>query len=117
MDEEDRLVIDMFNDYNHLIRPVRFVNSSSVVIEFGIAMILLINVDEKNQIMQTNVWLTLKWNDFQLRWDPANYGGIASMRVPQDKVWVPDIVLFNKYVQSYLNNHCTYLDYATICLG
>ncbi|KHN70740.1 Acetylcholine receptor subunit beta-type acr-2 [Toxocara canis] len=108
MDEEDRLVIDMFNDYNHLIRPVRFVNSSSVVIEFGIAMILLINVDEKNQIMQTNVWLTLKWNDFQLRWDPANYGGIASMRVPQDKVWVPDIVLFNNadgnYEVSFLSN-------------
>ncbi|KIH46404.1 hypothetical protein ANCDUO_23544 [Ancylostoma duodenale] len=45
-----------------------------VTVDFGVAMILLINVDEKNQILQTNVWLTMKWNDFQLRWNPMDYG-------------------------------------------
>ena len=33
--------------------------------------------------MQTNVWLTLKWNDCQFGWNPRDYGGIESMRVPQ----------------------------------
>uniref|UniRef100_A0A9J2P975 Uncharacterized protein n=1 Tax=Ascaris lumbricoides TaxID=6252 RepID=A0A9J2P975_ASCLU len=101
MEDEDRLVIDMFHNYNHLIRPVQYVNSTPVIVEFGIAMILLINVDEKNQIMQTNIWLTLKWNDFQFHWDPSDYGGITSVRVPQDKVWVPDIVLFNNADGNY----------------
>lgn len=48
--------------------------------------------------MQTNVWLTLKWNDCQFSWNPSDYGGLESLRIPQDRVWVPDIVLFNKFV-------------------
>lgn len=46
--------------------------------------------------MQTNVWLTLKWNDCQFSWIPKDYGGLENIRVPQERVWTPDIVLFNK---------------------
>ncbi|KAH7731198.1 CRE-ACR-2 protein [Aphelenchoides avenae] len=92
-EDEERLAIDMFKGYNHLIHPSPCNNSTVIYVEFGVAMILLINVDEKNQIMQTNVWLTLKWNDCQFHWDPADYGGLESVRVPPDKVWV-----------SYLSN-------------
>lgn len=46
--------------------------------------------------MQTNVWLTMKWFDYQMRWNPIHYGNIKTIRVPPDKVWLPDIVLFNK---------------------
>ncbi|GBO02132.1 hypothetical protein AVEN_75244-1 [Araneus ventricosus] len=38
------------------------------------------------------------WMDYQLVWDPADYGGINVLRLPPDKVWKPDIVLFNKEV-------------------
>uniref|UniRef100_A0A7E4W5Q6 Neur_chan_LBD domain-containing protein n=1 Tax=Panagrellus redivivus TaxID=6233 RepID=A0A7E4W5Q6_PANRE len=107
-EDEERLVIDMFRDYNNLIRPSPCHNQSVVYIEFGMAMILLINVDEKNQIMQTNVWLTLKWNDCHFDWNPRDYSGIESLRVPVDRVWIPDIVLFNNadgnYEVSYHSN-------------
>jgi len=67
--------------------------------------------------MKSNVWLRLVsvlssfelnynfttlpiclqvWNDYQLQWDEADYGGISVLRLPPDKVWKPDIVLFNK---------------------
>ena len=36
------------------------------------------------------------WKDYQLQWDEADYGGISVLRLPPDKVWKPDIVLFNK---------------------
>lgn len=52
--------------------------------------------NEKNQIMKSNVWLRLVWNDYQLQWDESEYGGIGVLRLPPDKVWKPDIVLFNK---------------------
>ncbi|KAK6048529.1 hypothetical protein COOONC_13966 [Cooperia oncophora] len=59
--------------------------------------------------MHTNVWLTLKWHDFQMRWNPVKYGEIRQIRVQPDKVWLPDIVLFNKYVvvndQRTASNH------------
>ena len=56
----------------------------------------LLTQNEKNQIMKSNVWLRLVWNDYQLQWDEADYGGISVLRLPPDKVWKPDIVLFNK---------------------
>jgi len=38
--------------------------------------------------------------DYQLQWDEADYGGIGVLRLPPDKVWKPDIVLFNKYAEN-----------------
>uniref|UniRef100_A0A0K0DHB1 Neur_chan_LBD domain-containing protein n=1 Tax=Angiostrongylus cantonensis TaxID=6313 RepID=A0A0K0DHB1_ANGCA len=100
--DEDRLVADLFNGYNSLIRPVPNVSSPPVEVAFSLALVLLINVDEKNQIMHTNVWPTMRWNDYQMRWDPRMYGNIETIRVPPDKVWLPDIVLFNNADGNYL---------------
>jgi len=36
------------------------------------------------------------WQDYQLKWDPTDYGGINVIRLLALKVWKPDIVLFNK---------------------
>ena len=38
------------------------------------------------------------WQDYQLKWDVSDYGGINVLRLPPDRVWKPDIVLFNKSV-------------------
>ncbi|CAI5453865.1 unnamed protein product [Caenorhabditis angaria] len=100
-DDEERLLIDLFREYNYLIRPVQSVHSPPVEVQFGVAMILLINVDEKNQILQTNVWLTMKWTDFQLKWNPEEYGNIRNLHIPSDRVWLPDIVLFNNADGNY----------------
>lgn len=35
--------------------------------------------------------------DYQMKWNPVEYNNIRTIRVPPDKVWLPDIVLFNKY--------------------
>ncbi|UYV83052.1 nAChRb1 [Cordylochernes scorpioides] len=99
-EDEERLVRDLFRDYNKLIRPVEMMNKT-VEVEFGLSFIQLINVNEKNQIMTSNVWLQLMWNDYQLTWDEADYGGIAVLRLPPDKVWKPDIVLFNNADGNY----------------
>ncbi|XP_013406818.1 acetylcholine receptor subunit beta-like 1 isoform X6 [Lingula anatina] len=114
-EDESKLVEDLFDKtgYNPLIRPVQNL-SDKLMINFGLTMIQLINVDEKNQIMKTNVWLQTVWYDYQLVWDPADYGGISSIRVPMDKVWTPDIVLFNNadgnYQVSYKSNVVIYYD-------
>ncbi|KAI8039382.1 hypothetical protein M5D96_008106 [Drosophila gunungcola] len=51
--------------------------------------------------MKSNVWLRLVWYDYQLQWDEADYGGIGVLRLPPDKVWKPDIVLFNNADGNY----------------
>ncbi|CAH0562456.1 unnamed protein product [Brassicogethes aeneus] len=99
-EDEERLVRDLFRGYNKLIRPVQNM-TEKVDVRFGLAFVQLINVNEKNQIMKSNVWLRLVWNDYQLQWDEADYGGIAVLRLPPDKVWKPDIVLFNNADGNY----------------
>lgn len=41
------------------------------------------------------------WNDYKLQWDPREYDGIEFVRVPADKIWKPDIVLYNKYDEHF----------------
>ncbi|CAO1389818.1 unnamed protein product [Diamesa serratosioi] len=99
-EDEERLVRDLFRGYNKLIRPVQNM-TQKVDVRFGLAFVQLINVNEKNQIMKSNVWLRLVWSDYQLQWDEADYGGIGVLRLPPDKVWKPDIVLFNNADGNY----------------
>ncbi|KIH68397.1 Neurotransmitter-gated ion-channel ligand binding domain protein [Ancylostoma duodenale] len=37
------------------------------------------------------------WIDRKLAWDPKNYGGVSVLYVPYEMIWVPDIVLYNKF--------------------
>ncbi|XP_067103314.1 neuronal acetylcholine receptor subunit alpha-3-like [Osmerus mordax] len=98
---EDRLFRRLFRRYNQFIRPVENV-SDPVTVEFEVSMSQLVKVDEVNQIMETNLWLTHIWNDYKLKWAPIDYDGIEFIRVPSNKIWRPDIVLYNNAVGDFL---------------
>ncbi|XP_058682136.1 neuronal acetylcholine receptor subunit alpha-6 [Poecile atricapillus] len=99
-ESEERLFHKLFSQYNQFIRPVENV-SDPVTVYFELAITQLTNVDEVNQIMETNLWLRHIWNDYKLRWDPRQYDGIEFVRVPADKIWKPDIVLYNNAVGDF----------------
>lgn len=99
-EDDERLIRDLFRDYNKLIRPVEYANQT-IEVELGMQLIQLININEKNQVMTSNVWLHFVWSDYQLKWEPGDYGGTTIIRVPPDKVWRPDIVLFNNADGNY----------------
>ncbi|XP_034418759.1 neuronal acetylcholine receptor subunit alpha-3-like [Cyclopterus lumpus] len=61
----------------------------------------LVKVDELNQIMETNLWLRHIWNDYKLRWNPKDFGGVEFIRVPSNRIWKPDIVLYNNAVGDF----------------
>ncbi|TMS12739.1 Neuronal acetylcholine receptor subunit alpha-2 [Larimichthys crocea] len=92
---EDDLFKTLFAGYNKWSRPVPNI-SDVVIVKFGLSIAQLIDVDEKNQMMTTNVWLKQEWNDYKLRWRPSDYDNVTSIRVPSELIWVPDIVLYNK---------------------
>ncbi|XP_012928868.1 neuronal acetylcholine receptor subunit alpha-2 isoform X1 [Heterocephalus glaber] len=103
---EDRLFKHLFGGYNRWARPVP--NTSDVVIvRFGLSIAQLIDVDEKNQMMTTNVWLKQEWNDYKLRWNPADFSNVTSLRVPSEMIWIPDIVLYNNADGEFAVTHMT----------
>ncbi|XP_014874938.1 neuronal acetylcholine receptor subunit alpha-3 isoform X2 [Poecilia latipinna] len=97
---EHRLFSVIFSNYNQYIRPVENV-SDPVIVQFEVSMSQLVKVDEVNQIMETNLWLRHIWNDYKLKWDPKDFGGVEFIRVPSKRIWKPDIVLYNNAVGDF----------------
>src|ERR1700722_11182847 len=57
--------------------------------------------DERNQIMTTNAWIRQNWVDYKLTWNPADYDNITRIHIPHNKLWKPDVVLYNKYAYGH----------------
>uniref|UniRef100_A0A8C7F814 Neuronal acetylcholine receptor subunit non-alpha-3 n=1 Tax=Oncorhynchus kisutch TaxID=8019 RepID=A0A8C7F814_ONCKI len=83
---EDRLFRNLFRRYNQFIRPVENV-SDPVTVEFEVSISQLVKV---------------VWNDYKLKWVPIEYDGLEFIRVPSNKIWRPDIVLYNNAVGDFL---------------
>uniref|UniRef100_A0A8C0MPU4 Cholinergic receptor nicotinic alpha 4 subunit n=1 Tax=Canis lupus familiaris TaxID=9615 RepID=A0A8C0MPU4_CANLF len=135
---EERLLKTLFSGYNKWSRPVANI-SDVVLVHFGLSIAQLIDVDEKNQMMTTNVWvkqvseqgwgastpgsspptppalpsprpppaLAQEWHDYKLRWDPADYENVTSIRIPSELIWRPDIVLYNNADGDFAVTHLT----------
>lgn len=91
---EDKLFKYLFGSYQKWVRPVEQLNQT-IRVKFGLAISQLVDVDEKNQRMTTNVWMKQEWVDMKLRWNPDDYLGITIIRVPSDRIWLPDVVLYD----------------------
>ncbi|XP_017371207.1 neuronal acetylcholine receptor subunit alpha-4 [Cebus imitator] len=103
---EERLLKKLFSGYNKWSRPVANI-SDVVLVRFGLSIAQLIDVDEKNQMMTTNVWVKQEWHDYKLRWDPADYENVTSIRIPSELIWRPDIVLYNNADGDFAVTHLT----------
>ncbi|XP_076012252.1 neuronal acetylcholine receptor subunit alpha-5 [Genypterus blacodes] len=91
---EDKLFKYLFGNYQKWVRPVEYLNQT-IRVKFGLAISQLVDVDEKKQLMTTNVWMKQEWIDMKLRWNPDEYLGITTIRVPSNTIWIPDIVLYD----------------------
>ena len=61
-------MVDIFKGYNQLIQPVKNISDTPIIVRIALQLVLLISVDEKDQIMHTNIWLTLvSWDRRDLR--------------------------------------------------
>uniref|UniRef100_A0A668AI67 Cholinergic receptor nicotinic beta 4 subunit n=1 Tax=Myripristis murdjan TaxID=586833 RepID=A0A668AI67_9TELE len=101
-DSEERLMNWLLGKerYNKLIRPA-INRTERVTVKLQVSLAQLISVNEREQIMTTNVWLTQHWVDYRLSWDPSAYEGIDKLRIPSRHIWLPDIVLYNNADGTY----------------
>ncbi|CAH0559898.1 unnamed protein product [Brassicogethes aeneus] len=84
----------LMTNYDAAVRPVS--NSSlPLSVIFGVSLHHIIDVDEKNQILTTNCWITQIWVDHHLKWNVSDFAGIKVIRIPYNRVWRPDLILYN----------------------
>ncbi|KAG5856443.1 hypothetical protein ANANG_G00008010 [Anguilla anguilla] len=108
-DTEERLVEHLLNPahYNKLIRPATN-GSELVTVQLMVSLAQLISVNEREQVMTTNVWLTQEWQDYRLTWVPEEFDGMMKVRLPSKHIWLPDVVLYNNadgmYEVSFYSN-------------
>ncbi|KAF0295720.1 Acetylcholine receptor subunit alpha-like [Amphibalanus amphitrite] len=74
-----RLYDDLLSNYNKLVRPVVNV-TDPLTVKIKLKLSQLIDVH---------------WEDYKLKWEPGEYGGVTMLHVPSDHIWRPDIVLYN----------------------
>ncbi|CAF4246137.1 unnamed protein product [Rotaria sp. Silwood2] len=87
-------------NYDKRVRPV--CNATDVLnVAISLSVTQLIDVDEKRQIITTNVWLKHEWFDYRLKWDPQVYDNICIMHIASEQLWLPDIVLYNNADGAY----------------
>ncbi|CAF3331296.1 unnamed protein product [Rotaria socialis] len=92
---EQRLICDLLDNYQvKWGRPVRNM-TEDVEVRFGLQLIHISDLDEKNQVLITNQWQNYEWDDEALTWDPEDYDNLMDIRLPIKRIWQPDVTLYN----------------------
>lgn len=66
-----------------------------VKVEFGVRIQKLIKLDMREQVLTVNAFTMMRWNDAQLKWNKSEYGNLRYVTLGSDKIWTPDVVVYN----------------------
>ncbi|KAG7457862.1 hypothetical protein MATL_G00231820 [Megalops atlanticus] len=89
-----RLLKELLKDYNRMERPVAN-DSHALTVNLSMILVQIMDVDEKNQVLTTNIWLQMHWYDHYLQWNQSAYPGVKNLRFTTDQIWTPDVLLYN----------------------
>ena len=86
----------------------------------------IIDLDEKNQILTSNVWLDLTWKDAYMMWNISDYNNITvrqqcndmtefrhghfqDIRITPNHLWRPDLLLYNSANEDFESTYPSHL--------
>uniref|UniRef100_A0A3Q1GAN1 Cholinergic receptor, nicotinic, alpha 9a n=1 Tax=Acanthochromis polyacanthus TaxID=80966 RepID=A0A3Q1GAN1_9TELE len=90
-----KLLNDLMEDYSNALRPVEDTDAA-LNVSLQITLSQIKDMDERNQVLTTYLWIRQVWHDAYLKWDKEDYDNLEMINIPSDLVWKPDIVLYNK---------------------
>nr|AHJ11215.1 nicotinic acetylcholine receptor alpha6 variant B [Locusta migratoria] len=82
---EKKLLSRLLGAYNTLERPVAN-ESEPLEVKFGLTLQQIIDVE---------------WVDYNLRWNESEYGGVKDLRITPNKIWRPDILMYNSADEGF----------------
>lgn len=83
----------LLSNYSAIIKPRRD-QSQSVLVNITFTMNSLRTVEERYQFITFMGWFMVIWRDDFLVWDEREFGGLKSVNIPYNKVWVPDVSMY-----------------------
>lgn len=90
---EGLLTAKLRSNYDNQVRPIGA--NGKTKIDFGITLTQIISLNEKGQELTTSCYVTYRWQDSRLTWDPTDYNNITLIRLLADIVWTPQFLLQN----------------------
>ncbi|ELT90100.1 hypothetical protein CAPTEDRAFT_89098 [Capitella teleta] len=66
-----------------------------VQVNISLSLINILDVDERVQILKSSMWVRWHWKDCRLQWDPKQYDDVTVIHLGRERVWIPDITLYD----------------------
>lgn len=92
--DEVRLRDQLMRTYpGQLVRPVEH-NEDNVTVSHGLSL-QHFEFDSTTKLFTGLFWINMGWTDPAFRWSSRDYGGLRSLRMRQNDIWIPDILIYN----------------------
>merc|ERR1712038_863777 len=100
-----KLMFDLFtkSEIDPEVRPV-VKHSRNVTVHLGTSLQEVEEIDDSTGQMGYRIILSMWWNDYQLQWNPSDYGGVDKIFISPERIWTPDIDMYNSKETSRNNN-------------
>ncbi|CAH1801331.1 unnamed protein product [Owenia fusiformis] len=87
---DETLTKRFLDGYRHTsVRP-----SESVNVSFGMAVNSIDELNERNEVIEINAYLRMKWTDNYFSWNTSYYVNVIDIAVTPESIWTPDIQLY-----------------------
>ena len=83
----------LFSTYKPEVRPTTAGEPTYVYV--GLYLLSIQDLNEKSQVLETSIIVDTEWVDDYLSWNSSDYGGVYDFLYPQNKIWLPDVVIEN----------------------
>lgn len=93
---EKRLRDDLLQSRESLVRPVKNW-TDTLQVQIRVRLVTINGLDLKNQVLSLNLLIEQEWHDYKFQWDPDKYEGIPEITLPSNRIWLPDIVQYNRF--------------------
>ncbi|XP_066932120.1 neuronal acetylcholine receptor subunit alpha-9-like [Clytia hemisphaerica] len=99
--------MDLFRDlfltnegYTSKARPV-LDKSKPVIVKMNIALAQVVELNDRDQSLTTNIWIRQFWKNEFLTWNPSDYANITELTITKNWIWTPDLVLYNSVEDNW----------------
>ena len=92
--DETELLNKLLTNINSVVNPTLNM-SQPIEVTFKLELIQIRELEDAKQLLTCKYWVRQSWRNEFITWNPMEWGGIEELRIDPNRVWTPDVVLYN----------------------